>query len=69
MKRLPRAAKRPVQQALRVMLNNPTSRGMALVIAENLRLRQETPLLRMVRDNRQVQVPTLLAVSKALKVK
>lgn len=67
MKRIPRPIKRPVQQALRTMLNSKLSKPMALVIAENLRKRELTPLLRMVRDHKTTKAETLLAVTKGLR--
>ena len=67
MKKIPRPIKRPVQQALREMMGSKLSRPMALVIAANLRQREITPLLRMVRDHKTTKAESLLAVAKGLK--
>lgn len=63
----PPRKRQTVQTTLRTMMTNPVSRGMALVIQRNLRLREETPLLRMVRDNPLVQTTMLLAVTKGMR--
>lgn len=66
---IPRRQRMTVQAAIRRMLPNPVSRAMALVIASNLRKREETPLLRMVRDNPMVETTMLIAVTKAVKIR
>lgn len=64
----PKAKRMPLQQALRRMMTNPTNRGLAKMLQRNLRQRETTPLLRMVRDNRLVEAPMLLAVTRSLQV-
>jgi len=67
MKVQPRAIRRTVQQALREMLGSKYSKPMAVVIQGNLRRREKTPLLTMVKEHKTVKVETLLAVSRAVK--
>ena len=67
MKPIPRPIRRPVQQALRLMMGSKLSRPMALVIAANLRKREQTPLLRMVKEHRTTKAESLLAVTKGFK--
>jgi len=63
----PRAIRRTVQQALREMLVSKYSKPMALVIQANLRKREATPLMQMLKGHKTIKVATLLAVSKAIK--
>ena len=65
---IPGRRRQTVQQSLRMMLNNPVSRGMALIVARNLRNREETQLLRMIRDNPLVESPMLIAVTRPITV-
>lgn len=67
MKPIPRPIRRPVQQALRLMMGSKLSKPMALVIAANLRKREKTPLLRMVKDHKTTKAESLLAVTKGLR--
>lgn len=68
MRKVPRPIRRTVQSCLRKMMNNKVSRPMALAIQGNLRQREETPLLQMVRRYKTTEVISLLAVTQALKV-
>lgn len=63
----PKAIRRTVQQALRTMLASKYSKPMALVIQANLRKREATPLLQMLKGHKTVKTETLLAVSRAIK--
>ena len=67
MKRIPRPIRRTVQTCLREMLTNPVSKPMAKLVQANLRLQEQTPLLRMLKEHRTVRVSSLLAVTKAIK--
>jgi len=42
---------------------------MALIVQRNLRKREETPLLRMTRDNPLVQTQMLVAVTQAVRAR
>ena len=64
----PRPIRRTVQTCLRTMLNSKMSRPMGLAIQHNLRHREQTQLLAMVKEHKTVQALTLLAVSRALKM-
>ncbi len=66
MKPIPGRRRQTVQQSLRMMFNNPVSRGMALIVARNLRNREETQLLRMVRDTPLVEASMLIAVTRPI---
>jgi L-lysine 2,3-aminomutase len=67
MKRIPRPIRRTVQACLREMLTSPVSKPMAKLVQANLRLQEQTPLLRMLKEHRTVRVSSLLAVTKAIK--
>ena len=67
--KLPQRKRQTVQQTLRQMLTNPVSRGMAKVIQANLRKREDTPLLRMVKENPLMQATLLLAATKGMRAR
>ena len=67
MNRIPRPIRRTVQACLREMLTNPVSKPMAKLVQANLRLQEQTPLLRMLKEHRTVRVSSLLAVTKAIR--